>query len=100
MLYHHAIYNIVKPAQMNISIRQPFALRQSTLSLSKPSLSHIIVTVQDDHVSNTTNNHFFCPPTEKQICLKQPLQTFTPQRNEEQCIKNKQPHNYIYSFAA
>ena len=100
MLYHHAIYNIVKPAQMKTSKRQPFALRQSTLSLSKPSLSHIIVTVQDDHVSNTTNNHFFCPPTEKQICLKQPLQTFTPQRNEEQCIKNKQPHNYIYSFAA
>ena len=98
MLYHHAIYNIVKPAQINTSIRQPFALRQSTLSLSKPSRSHIIVTVQDDHVSNTTNNHFFCPP--KQICLKQLLQTFTPQRNEEQCIKNKQPHDNIYSFAA
>ena len=29
--------------------------------------SYKIVTVEDDHLSNTTSNHFFCPPNEKKL---------------------------------
>ena len=56
-------------------------LRQSVLSPSKQS--HKIVTVQDDHLSNATSNHLFCPPNEKKLS-KQPLQNFTQQRNGKQ----------------
>ena len=58
---------------------------------SKPVLqsavTNCILTVSDDHLSNRTSNHSFCPPNEKRICLKRPLQTFTQQRNDRRCIK-------------
>ena len=66
--------------------------------------SCLIVTVQDNHLSNVTSDHFFLTPKWKKTCLKQQLQNFIEWRNvkknqKEQCIKNKRLSDYIYSIA-
>ena len=64
--------------------------------------SHLIVTFWDDHVSNTTSNHFFCLSNEKKACLKQPQKVLSSEEMQnklkEQCIKNKCLSDYIYYF--
>ena len=55
--------------------------------------SHTVITVQDNHLSNTTSKTLFLSPkqTNKKMSKtlqKQPLQIFTRQRNEKQCMKN------------
>ena len=78
----NSVNSTVIPVQMTISITQPLVY---------------------NNLPNATNDHFLSPKWKK-ICLKQPLQNITQQRNEkknirEQCIKNKRLFNYIYSIA-
>ena len=65
--------------------------------------SHPIMTVQDDHLSNVTSDHFFWLPNEKKPCLKQQLQNFIQWKNVKKTQgtmhKNKHLSDYIYSIA-
>ena len=62
-------------------------LYKTTNAEPAQSNSHAIVTVQDDHLSNATSNHFFVSQMKK-TCLKQPLQNFTQRKNHKQKYGN------------
>ena len=58
--------------------------------------SRPVITVQDNHLSNATSDHFFKPKWKK-ACPKQ-LQNFihwrNAKKNKEQCIKDKRLSDY------
>ena len=55
-----------------------------------------------DHLLNTTSNHFFCLPNEKNLSnttTKTLASKEIGNKHKEQCIKNKCLSVYIYSIA-
>ena len=78
-------------------------LCKTTKAESAQANSLPIVTVQDDHLSNTTSNHFFLTPKWKKTVQNNNYKTLSsegmPKEHKEQCIKNKHLSDYIYSIA-
>ena len=61
----------------------------TTNAESAQTNSHPIVTVQDNHMSNATSNHFFLTPKwKKKNLVKQQLQNFIQQRNAKKTNNN------------